>query len=59
MLIRNREKELSAKEIEAFRLRNTALFNTITNKEEHLTQLQAIDLIDFLKVVIKPEFIAL
>ena len=37
VLIRDREKELSAKEIEAFRLKNIALFNTIANEEEHLT----------------------
>ena len=59
VLIRNREKELSTKEIEAFRLRNVALFDTIANEEEHFTQLQTIDLIDFLEVAIKPEFMAL
>jgi len=37
VLIRNREKELSTKEIEAFRLRNVALFDTIANEEEHFT----------------------
>ena len=37
VLIRDREKELSAKEIEAFRLKNIALFNIITNEEKHLT----------------------
>ncbi len=59
MPIRDREKEPSTEEIEAFRLRNAALFDTIANEEEHFTQLQAMDLIDFSEVVIKPEFMAL
>ncbi|KAN0098739.1 hypothetical protein V8E51_014402 [Hyaloscypha variabilis] len=37
VLIRDREKEPSTKEIEAFWLRNVALFDTITNEEEYLT----------------------
>jgi hypothetical protein len=59
MPIRDREKEPSAEEIEAFRLKNAALFDTIANEEEHLTQLRAMDLIEFSEVVIKPELLAL
>jgi len=35
--IRDREKEPSTEEIEAFWLRNAALFDTIANEEEYLT----------------------